>query len=538
MQTVYLDVQDAKGRRIEKIDKPSYLIGRGPANDLQLVNPEVSRQHAEVVFEDPHFVLRDRGSRGGTVVNSQRLTGAHVLTPRDRVELGGSGGVVVVYLGTQASEPRDSTAALALGELRVASTILESLRALGTGKVLDEVLALVLDSAIEISGAERGFIMLASPKQELEFMLGRRRGQVTLDRSQFDDRSQKVPSEAFTKNETLFVRDLTSLAGGHDRSQLLGIRSVLVVPLRQLAYQEGKKLKGAEGPIGVLYLDSHGQGMLEAAQTVGALEALAAQAAVTLENAQLYRQAVQKARMEHELRLAADIQQGLLPKGRVSGPFFSAAARSVPCRTIGGDFFDHARLSDAVFSFALGDVAGKGSPAALLSALVQGIITAQHETVISIANAVSHVNEALVRRELEGKFVTLFYARIDATGRLSYCNAGHNPPLLVGREGARRLEKGGPVVGLFPGMLFEDDTVQLSPGDQIVVYSDGLPEAENVAGEELGEEALEEAIRANASLEPPQLLDALFTHVAAFSGDAAQNDDRTALVLRFTPPRA
>lgn len=538
MDTVYLDVSDAKGRRIERIDKETYLIGRGPANDLQLVNPEVSRQHAEIVFETPHFVLRDRGSRGGTMVNGQRLSGAHVLTAKDRIEIGGAGGVIVVFLGAEASEPRDSTAALALGELRVASTILESLRALGTGKVLDEVLALVVDSAIEISGAERGFIMLAGPAEELEFKLGRRRGQVTLDRSQFDDRSQKVPSEAFTKNETLFVRDLTSLGGGHDRSQLLGIRSVLVVPLRQLAYQEAGKLRGGARPIGVLYLDSHGHGMLDAAPIVGALEALAAQAAVTLENAQLYRQAIQKARMEHELRLAADIQQGLLPKGVVSGPWFSAAARTVPCREIGGDFYDHARLSDDVFSFALGDVAGKGSPAALMSALVQGILTAQHATVVSIADAVSHVNEALVRRELEGKFVTLFYGRVTADGRLSYCNAGHNPPLLVGRDGVRRLERGGPVVGLFPGVVFEDDTVDLSPGDQLVVYSDGLPEAENSAGEEFGEEALESAIRVVSSLDPPRLLDALFARVATFSGEAAQNDDRTALVLRFTPPGA
>jgi serine phosphatase RsbU (regulator of sigma subunit) len=420
-----------------------------------------------------------------------------------------------------------------LGELRVASALLESLRALGTGKVLDEVLALVLDSAIEISGAERGFIMLAGATQDLEFMLGRRRGQVTLDRSQFDDRSQKVPSEAFAKSETLFVRDIASPGGGHDRSQLLGIRSVVAVPLRQMAYQEGRRLKGTERPIGVLYLDSHGHGMLEAAQTVGALEALGAQAAVTLENAQLYRQAVQKARMEHELRLAAEIQQGLLPKGVVAGTWFSAAARSVPCREIGGDFYDHARLADEVFSFALGDVAGKGSPAALLSALVQGILTAQHATVISIADAVAHVNEALVRRELDGKFVTLFYGRITPDGRLSYCNAGHNPPLLVGRGGIRRLETGGPVVGLFPEMAFEDDVVQLMPGDQLIVYSDGLPDAENSAGEEMGEEALESAIRASASLDPQRQLDALFDHVAAFSGEAAQNDDRTALVLRY-----
>src|SRR5689334_20569593 len=147
------------------------------------------------------------------------------------------------------------------------------------------------------------------------------------------------------------------------------------------------------------------------------------------------------------MRIAAEIQQALLPKPRASLGFVEAAAASVPCRSIGGDFFDYLDEPGMAFGFTLGDVAGKGPPAALMSAMMQGMFAglASSETP---ATAITRFNKALCRRGVEARFVTLMFGIVTSAGDLTYCNAGHNPPFVLGKAGLRRLETGGPVVGL------------------------------------------------------------------------------------------
>ena len=154
---------------------------------------------------------------------------------------------------------------------------------------------------------------------------------------------------------------------------------------------------------------------------------------------------------------AAEIQRALLPPGGREGEFFDAAAEMMPCRSIGGDFFDYIDLPDNGFGFALGDVAGKGPPAALL----QGSLAAQAFASAGPAATMAAVNTALVRRGIQGRFVTLFYGVLFPDGRLTYCNAGHNPPMLVTRSRVERLETGGMVLGLFDGTPFEEGSVVL-----------------------------------------------------------------------------
>ena len=144
---------------------------------------------------------------------------------------------------------------------------------------------------------------------------------------------------------------------------------------------------------------------------------------------------MEKARMEQEMRIAAEIQQALLPEGGASrARSSSAAAASLPCRSIGGDFYDYVDLPTGAFGFALGDVAGKGPPAALLSAMMQGMFAAQAATSDSPSQTIARVNIALYRRGIESRFVTLMYGALQPDGRLTYCNAGHNPPLVIRRR--------------------------------------------------------------------------------------------------------
>jgi serine phosphatase RsbU (regulator of sigma subunit) len=342
----------------------------------------------------------------------------------------------------------------------------------------------------------------------------------------------------FRTGEARIVNDLLDgdFANNHMGTVRLGIRNVLCVPLRLVRYVDTAEALGEERRIGVLYLDSREKGTLMSNSTRAALDTLATEAAVAIENARLYRETMEKARLEQEMRIAAEIQQALLPKTRRTGDYFRAAAASIPCRSIGGDFYDYVDLPNGALGFALGDVAGKGPPAALLSAMMQGIFAAQAATTDDPASTISRVNLALYRRGIESRFVTLMYGALQANGTLTYCNAGHNPPLVLGGGGTiRRLETGGPIVGLFENASYEEETVTLTPGDWLVIFSDGVSEALSAEGSEYGEDRIITLARRHPGSEPQELLDALFSDVRAFARGAAQSDDITAMVLRFAP---
>jgi predicted ester cyclase len=261
---------------------------------------------------------------------------------------------------------------------------------------------------------------------------------------------------------------------------------------------------------------------------------LAGEAEPATEGPRLYRQMLERAQNEHELKIAAGIQQALLPSSRYTGAGFEVAATSVPCRAIGGDFFDYYHLPRNGFAFVLGDVAGKGPAAALLASLLQGIFTANAFRDGTPAGFVTLANDALVRRAVEARFATAIYAMLDRRGRLTYCNAGHNPPFLVSRSGVRRLDWGGMVVGAFEHATFDEDTQQLWPGDVLVAYSDGVTEARDSSGEEFGEERLLSCVQANCTRSPVDIMECLLSTVHQFSAGTAQSDDLTMLVLRYT----
>ena len=546
--TPRLDVVDGAGRRSVDVAPLPFAIGRRDTNHLRLGGSEVSRDHAEIVLEGSRYVLRDKHSRFGTFVNGEAVTTERALSPGDVIRLGRTGGAELSFqMGSPSSaislplnlSMSAPSAAGAIGDLRHVARLLEGLRALGTGRVLDDVLALVLDSAIDVSGAERGFIMLAGDDGSLEFKMGRGRGQQQLEGSTFQT-SRKIPEEVFETGEARLIADLLDgdLANVHMGTVALGIRHVLCVPLNVVRYVEDATAVGpiAAKRIGVVYLDSRERGALLAASTRGALETLAVEASLAIENARLYRSALEKAKLEQDIRIAAEIQQALLPKPRHGGGFFDAAGTTVPCRSIGGDFFDVIDLADGIIGFALGDVAGKGPPAALLSALVQGIIAGQTMSAEGPSATLARVNQAMFRRQVAARYATMFYAELRADGRLVYSNAGHLPPLVVGPGGLRRLEAGGPPVGLFEGLTYESGEVRLTAGDRVIVFSDGVSEASNIADEEFGDARILAVARAISDPSPATLVEALIAEVRAYTGAVPQADDITALVVAYHPP--
>jgi len=539
MADARLEVTDALGRRVVVLDKPAFTIGRRSANDLQLIGTDVSRDHAEILRADDRYLVRDRGSRCGTYVNGAQVSERH-LAHGDKIQVGRTAGAQLVFLIHDRTSDSSSHAGASgiVGGFRQIATLLDALRGLGSNRVLDEVLTLVMDAAIDVTGAERGFVMLATESGELELKLARMRGRMSLSGTRFDT-SRKIPEQVFATGRQMVVPDLREgdLANAHMGTIALGIRHVLCVPLLLVRYVDRPGALIESRSIGVLYLDSREKGTLLSQTARAALEALAAEAAVAIENAHLYREAMEKGRIDEELRMASQIQQALLPKSRTRGSFYEASGTSIACRAIGGDFFEYIDLPDGRFGFALGDVSGKGPPAALLTAMLQGMFSTQSFAPLEPAVMMTHVNRALLARGIESRFATIFYAILSPDGRLMYCNAGQNPPLLFSAAGVRKLETGGMIVGLFPHATYEQEEVQLTAGDLLAVFSDGVSEALNPAGDEYGEARIQEVVAQNWPAPSDAVLQTLLASVRGFAQGAPQNDDVTALVVRYMPPR-
>lgn len=527
-----LQVTDTDGRRVVTLDKPLFLMGRRTSADLQVVSTDVSREHAEIASDGERYLLRDRGSRYGTYVNGKQVT-EHALTHGDKIRLGRSDSLDIVFLTDDGgSILRQSSTDV--HDLRQMAAILNGLRAIASGRVLDEVLTLVMDSALEVTKADRGFVMLANSSGALEFKVVRGKGGLTLSGTSFTT-SEKIPREVFATGRSRIVGDLLDgdLAGMHDGTIAVGIRHVLCVPLHVASVSSNAGQNKAQNVIGVLYLDGRERHTMLSPATLSSLEAFATQAALAIESARLYSEAAEKTRLERDLLIAAEIQRAMLPGSTYEGDVCDLAAASVPCRTVGGDFFDYLDLSDRGFGFVLGDVAGKGPPAALMAAAVQSNFVALAPISKDPAETMSRVNKALLRRAIEARFATMFYGVVSPDGRLSYCNAGQEPPLVIRRDGIAWLEVGGPVLGLLSIATYESETVVLEPGDLVVVCSDGVTEARNLAGEEFGRDRLVEVLSGAHGGRPEAVLDQLLEAIRKYSEGAAQGDDITALVLRY-----
>jgi len=529
MPEARLHVHDPQGRRVVQVDKALFTIGRRTAADLQVVSTDVSREHAEISHDSGIFVLRDRGSRYGTFVNGEQVS-ERSLKHGDRIRLGRTDAVELVFTigDMETSGLRQTTSDVTdLGQM---AAILNGLRALGSGRVLEEVLTLVMDSALDVTKADRGFIMLAVAGGDLEFKTARGKGRQTLSGTSFNT-SAKIPREVFQTGQSRIVGDLMdgNLKDAHEGTIAIGIRHVMCVPLR--VRSPGADEAGQV--IGVLYLDGRDRNALLNKATLGSLEAFATQAAIAIESARLYAESAEKARLENDLRVAADIQQAMLPEPTYDAGMCELAAVTVPCRTVGGDFYDYVDLAENGFGFALGDVAGKGPPAALLAATVQSNFVAHAPIGSTPADTMTRINKALLRRAIEARFATMFYGVISRDGKLDYCNAGQEPPLVLKASGEEWLETGGPVIGLLPIDSYDFGTIPLVPGDLVIVCSDGVSEARNVANEEFGLPRMLQAVHGLRGQRPEIVLERLLGAVKEFARNAPQADDITIMVLRF-----
>ncbi len=264
------------------------------------------------------------------------------------------------------------------------------------------------------------------------------------------------------------------------------------------------------------------------------LSLFANQAAIALENARLHREAVEKEKIEREIELAASIQRVLLPSALPDVPGLELAGGNRPTRQVGGDYFDVLPLPDGSVVLCVADVSGKGVPAALLVSTVHACVHLLLDGGgLDLPSLVARLNRHLYGFSVTRKYATLFLARYEpATRTLRWVNAGHNPGLLLSGEGLTLLESGGVPVGMLPGVTHPEERTSLAPGDLLVLYSDGITEANDPAEEEFGMERLTRLVRRGVSLPAAQLSASIFDEVSRFAAGQPQYDDQTVLLAR------
>ncbi|MDX1972060.1 MAG: GAF domain-containing SpoIIE family protein phosphatase [Candidatus Sumerlaeia bacterium] len=271
------------------------------------------------------------------------------------------------------------------------------------------------------------------------------------------------------------------------------------------------------------------------------VSALADQAAVTLNLVKLYEQVAEKQRIEQELRLATEFQQLLLPQKFPEYSEVALGGMSQPALEVGGDYYDFLPINDHYLGFVIADVSGKGIPGALVMATLRSTLRAEARNGASPKEVLCHVNALLVQDTKENVFVSVLYGILDVyTGRVTYCRAGHEPLIVLNTEQSsiRDYEPEGMVVGMVDNDLFsflEEHTIQLQRGETLVLYTDGVTEALNEAGEEFGMERFHNSLRQLGDSTPQEMVDSLEQQIRTFSGGRDQHDDITLVLLTWNP---
>jgi putative ABC transport system permease protein len=332
---------------------------------------------------------------------------------------------------------------------------------------------------------------------------------------------------------------LAEWAASHRPDRLDEIRALAAAGVRLAV-----PLRTRSEILGVLLLGERSQRAGFSAPERQVLRAGADQFALMIENARLTDRVVEQETLRRDIALASEVQRRLLPEAPPRAECVDFAAASVPARRIGGDYYDFVELGNGRIGIALADVSGKGVPAALIMSVVQAslrIISSGGD--VAPPRLVALINQFVYQSTPASKYATFFYAQLDDRRReLRYVNAGHNAPYLL-RAGRRstagsappeieELSAGGTVVGMFPEMEYEEATVELCPGDILLAFTDGVPEAHNPEDEEFGEERLQQLLRQTAHLPANEISARLSDEMKDWVRDAEQYDDLTFIVMK------
>ncbi|MGZ5967190.1 MAG: SpoIIE family protein phosphatase [Polyangiales bacterium] len=546
------------------LDRMRMTIGRSVRSDIPLRDPFASRLHAVLQHDGPYVILADIGSSNRTLVNGVAVNEPRRLVAGDVINIGEAELTFLAHDKTSIPPPvtfvggehdslpdgdatlmRDAGALLATlhlravpevspestGEIEAPRTdLLEIMSRVGVVLIqkstVTEVLRGTLELVFEALPAERGFVFLRQGGDIVCKLAAT--PTALLPRDPPPRLSRTILSRAV--HDGTMVR--TADAGIDPRFRRAGsvemgaIRSVLAVPL----------LAGNE-ILGALYVDADIRNRF-ADSDLSVLATIAAVAAIKIEHERLLAEVQEKRRIQEELKIAGEIQARLLPMTPPKVEGWDLTGVSLPCLEVGGDYFDFINLPQRRddrrqrIGIAVGDVSGKGTGAALLISSVHAGLRAEANVGESVADVMRKLNRYLAEYAPSNKFVTLFYGALDPeTGRLIYANAGHEPPIVIRKDGTvERLTAGGIAIGIKDDETYEEGEAVLLPGDVFVCYSDGISESVNARGEQFGEARIIEVAQAARGMPAPRVRDRIEEALSFFVGATAPIDDMTLVV--------
>ncbi len=548
--------------------RPVMTIGRGADCSIVLDDAAASRKHVEITERGPeNWHWKDLGSTNGTLLNGRRMLEGR-LQQGDRLQIGES--VLRFDMGEDTSAPVQADQSTLFKQTIIDATGAEA-RPKVAGKSEDLLRAVysvmnelssnydpcdlvdkVLKSVVNAVRAERGAVFFAPDGAETD--PGGEGGTAIAENArlrpcpvcqryhayesgdlrhgqQGDTRvSTTVVKRVLRQCESVLYRDASddNELNMAESVMALNLRSIICVPLR-----------AKSGVIGLLYIDSSADGRPLGEEDMLLATAVGNSAGLAIENAHMHRQVLAAQRMEQDIEHAWSIQQGFLPKDWPEGhAHYEAFGATHPARIVGGDFYDCFEANAGRVAFLIGDVSGKGVPAALTMAqlLTEFRLHARLET--DCVRVVQLLNRSLSARSQRGMFCTICYGTLDLkTGECTIVNAGHHAPLVVGHENVRELGAAtGPPIGILAEAHWEAEQASMAAGETLLLYTDGLAEAHprgSTQGGDYGEDHLKAFLNEQRQLGPRELISALYDDVKAYTAPADPHDDCTMLVLKY-----
>lgn len=520
-----------------RLEGEGLSLGRAGANQLNY--PEdlgLSRQHLALEREGDGWLVRDLGSKNGTFVNGVRIAGSHRLRRGDRIT---ASRVTLVYepaptgpektvLFEGVPVPEGHTVSVTLGNLlggegrpeagvahwgSAVTALVRVGRELAARRPLPELFEVSLNLALDAVGAQRG-VLITSEKGRLAVQAARG------DNFRI---STAVRDRVLEGKTSVLVQDVERDEALRERGSIVrhGVRSLMAVPLQT-----------DERVIGLIYVDTPQLLREFTADDLSLLTVMANVAAIRIERERLVEVEQSERLLEQEFEQAAEVQRRMLPAEAPVVAGVDLAGQTVPCRAVGGDYYDFLAYPDGRVGLVIADVAGKGMPAALMMTGLQAKVQAFAESAAEPEAVVARLNRSLCATYPDNRFVTLVHCILDPRGgEVTYCNAGHNPPLLVrASEEVVRLDEGGPVLGVLPLARFLGQRVRFEPGDVLLLYSDGVTEAVNPAGEEFGEERLVGILKQQGYGAAQAIVTSVYEAVQAWTEGQPAADDITVVV--------
>lgn len=520
-------------------------VGRSGSADISY--PEdagLSRQHFVFEPEGEDWAVQDLGSKNGTFVNSLPLKARLVLRPGDRITAGhitvvfapeskSTAPEVVIFEGEDDRAARKTSATVVTslevatdrtlregGGAKASASLKAVIRAgleLSENRPLGDLFPRILDLAIQAVNAQRGVLLTV----EGESLVPR------AHKGEGFHISRAVRDTVLHHKSSILVHDAQRDDAFKSRQSIVEqkVHSMMAVPL-----------EAKERIIGLIYVDSPFVLREFTEEDLHLLTVMANIAATRLENARLAEIEQAERIMKRDLAQAAEIQRRILPAKAPAVAGLDLAGFNVASRTVGGDYYGFFPYPDGRVALALGDVSGKGMPAALLVMSLQARLEVLAEDPHDLVDLMTRLNKITCTNSPENRFITFFFALLNPTsGELTFANAGHNPPIVVRASGdVEKLEGGGPVLGVLPSAQYPQQGTRLGKGDLLVIYSDGVTEANDTAQGEYGEECLTDVLREHHGESAEAIVAAVTESVNRFSAGAPQADDITLIVAKRT----